>query len=122
MTRRTERVNDLLREELSQLIQREIKDPRLGDSLISVTEVVVAPDLRHATVFISQLGGSSDHNEVLTALQHASRFLHNELMHRLALRHVPDLIFKYDISLERGARIAALINQVTDRDEAERQE
>ncbi len=113
MTRRTNRVNELLREEISELVQREIKDPRLGDGLISVTEVVVSPDLRHATVFISQLGGNPDHTEVLTALQHAAHFMHGELVRRLALRRVPDLAFRYDISLERGARMAALINTVS---------
>ena len=60
MTRRTVRVNELLREEISELLQREVKDPRLGEGLITVTEVQVSPDLRHATVFVSHLG-EGDH-------------------------------------------------------------
>ncbi|MCK6565615.1 MAG: 30S ribosome-binding factor RbfA, partial [Dehalococcoidia bacterium] len=60
MSRRTERVNDLLREQLSELIQREVKDPRVARGLVSITEVQVSPDLRHATVYVSHLGDSGE--------------------------------------------------------------
>jgi ribosome-binding factor A len=114
MTRRTQRVNELIREELSSLIQRDLKDPRLGQGLTTVTEVTVSPDLRNATVYISHMGGGgeAERNDVLKALASASHFLHNELRRRLDLRLVPELTFKFDISIERGARLAALINQV----------
>ncbi|MCA9830555.1 MAG: 30S ribosome-binding factor RbfA [Dehalococcoidia bacterium] len=110
MTRRTERVNELLREELSALIARELKDPRLGSGLVTVTEVQVAPDLRAATVFVSHLGPESERKEVLRGLQSAAPFLHNELVRRLDLRRVPDFRFQFDPSIERGARLAELIH------------
>jgi len=112
MTRRTVRVNELLREEISDLLQREVKDPRLGDGLITVTEVQVSPDLRHATVFVSYLG-EGEHRLVLDGLAAAAPFLHRELVHRLTIRRVPDLNFRFDPSIERGARLASLIHEVS---------
>jgi ribosome-binding factor A len=112
MTRRQERVNDLLREEISDLISREVKDPRVSHGLVSVTEVQVSPDLRNATVYISHLGSPAEREEVIEGLRQASHFLHGALVHRLSLRHVPELHFRFDPSIERGARLASLINQV----------
>ena len=112
MSRRTERVNDLLREELSALIQRELKDPRLEHGLVSVTEVQVSPDLKQATVYVSHLGAPEERPAILTALEHASHFLHNELLRRLNLRAAPNLRFRFDPSIERGARLAELIEEV----------
>jgi ribosome-binding factor A len=113
MTMRTERVNELLRAELSELIQREVKDPRVSRGLLSLTEVQVSPDLRHATVYVSHLGTEEERNDALLGLQHSAHFLHRELMHRLSMRNVPELVFKFDPSIERGARLASLINQVS---------
>jgi ribosome-binding factor A len=112
MTRRTVRVNELLREEISELLQREVKDPRLGEGLITVTEVQVSPDLRHATVFVSHLG-EGDHEAVLQGLNAAAPFLHRELVARLTIRRVPELVFRFDPSIERGARLASLIREVS---------
>lgn len=114
MTRRQERVNDLLREELSQLIQREVKDPRVSHGLVSVTEVQVSPDLRHATVFVSHLGEPAERDGVLAGLNKAAHFLHGELVHRLSMRNVPELAFRFDPAIERGARLAALIHEVSE--------
>jgi ribosome-binding factor A len=113
MTMRTERVNELLRAELSELIQREVKDPRVGRGLLSLTEVQVSPDLRHATVYVSHLGTDEERRDALLGLQHSAHFLHRELMHRLSMRNVPEFVFKFDPSIERGARLASLINQVS---------
>lgn len=112
MTRRTVRVNELLREEISDLLQREVKDPRLGEGLITVTEVQVSPDLRHATVFISYLG-EGEQAKVLAGLAAAAPFLHRELVHRLTIRRVPEFTFRFDPSIERGARLASLIHEVS---------
>ncbi len=109
MSRRTERVSELLRAEISELIQRSVKDPRIEDGLVSVTEVVVSPDLRHATVYVSHFGDEERHEDVLEGLHHAAPFLHTELMRRLKMRNVPQLVFKLDVSLERGARLTSLI-------------
>jgi len=122
VSRRTSRVNDLLREELAALLQREVKDPRVSHGLVSITEVQVAPDLRHATVYISHLGDEADREGVLTGLQHSAHFLQKELMHRLSMRNIPALIFRFDPSIERGAHLSSLINQVSSQhgnDEAE---
>lgn len=119
MSRRTVRVNDLLREELSALLLKGLKDPRVMDRLVTITEVQASPDLRHATVFVSHLGTEDERAEVLAGLQHSAPFLHRELVHRLDLRHVPELVFKFDPSIERGARLAELIHQVSASHETE---
>src|SRR5688572_29576038 len=112
MSWRTSQVNELLREELSELLLREVKDPRVDHGLVSITEVQTSPDLRHATVFISHLGDPDDREEVIAGLQHAAPFLHREMLHRLKMKIVPDFQFRYDPSIERGARLSALIQQV----------
>jgi ribosome-binding factor A len=106
-------VNDLLREELSELVQREVKDPRVGQGLVSITEVQVSPDMRHANVFVSHLGNEAERREVMRGLQAAAHFLHGELVHRLKMRNVPELAFRFDPSIERGARLASLIHEVS---------
>lgn len=121
MSRRTSRVNDLLREELSALLLRGVKDPRLSQGLTTITEVQVSPDLRHATVFVSHLGDDAEREEVLEGLRHSAPYLHRELVHRLSLRNVPELTFRFDPSIERGARLAALIHEVSSHG-AEREE
>jgi ribosome-binding factor A len=114
MTRRTERVNDLLQEELSELL-RGLNDPRLaGQGLLSITDVTVAPDLRHAIVYISYLGTDEQRESALQGLKAAAHYLQRELMTRLHMRHVPDLAFRFDPSIERGARLSALISEVND--------
>jgi ribosome-binding factor A len=109
MTRRTERVNDLLREEISALLQREFKDPRVT-GLVSITEVDVSPDLRHAKVYVSILG-SDDDAATLKALIRGSHFFERELRRRLVMRRTPELTFIQDDSLERGARILSILDQ-----------
>lgn len=110
MTRRTERINDLLREEISDLLRREVKDPRVG-GLVSVTEVDVSPDLRRAKVFVSVMGTEEEKASTFRALSAAAHFLQRELRKRLTIRRTPELIFLADDSLERGARILALLDQ-----------
>jgi len=113
MSLRTTRVNELLRAELSELILRQVKDPRVGEGLITITEIRVSPDLRHATVFVSHLGTDEERQHALEGLQHAAPFLHRELVHRLRMRNVPDLVFRFDPSIERGARLSDLIRKVS---------
>jgi len=112
MTRRAERVNDLLREEISSIVHRDLKDPRLG-GLISITEVETSPDFRHARVFVSVMGTDEERVASLKALNSAAGFMRRELRGRLqSLRYLPELTFKLDDSIERGTRLSALINQV----------
>jgi ribosome-binding factor A len=110
--RRIERVNELLRSELSELISREIKDPRLA-GLISVTEVETTADLRHARVFVSVFGSEEERRSSLQALRSATGFLRHEVAQRVAFRHMPELEFHLDSSLEHGDRIMRLLKQVT---------
>lgn len=118
MSWRTSQVNELLREELSELLLREVKDPRVDHGLVSITEVRTSPDMRHATVYVSHLGDAADRDEVIAGLQHAAPFLHRELVHRLKMKIVPDFHFRYDPSIERGAHLASLIQQVAEEHDA----
>jgi ribosome-binding factor A len=111
VTRRLERVNSLIREEISDLLRREIKDPRLGTFVI-VTEVDVASDLKHADVFVSCIGSAEERREILRALTAAAGFFHHELTKRLKMRHIPDLKFQLDDSLERGEKLLRLMDEV----------
>jgi ribosome-binding factor A len=110
MTRRIERINDLLREEISDLLRRELKDPRIG-GLVTITEVDVSPDLRHAKVFVSVLGSAEEKASTLKVLTAAARFLQRELRQRITIRRMPELSFLADESLERGARVLDLLRK-----------
>lgn len=112
MSRRSERVNELLREEISMIVQRELKDPRLG-GLISITAVETSPDYRHARVFVSVLGSDDERTSSLAALNAGARFIRHALRDRLeSLRTMPELSFRADTSIEQGARMSALLDQV----------
>ena len=112
MSRRTERVNELIREELSDLIMRELRDPRLEGGLISITHVEVSPDLFNARVMVSIMNETTDAEEALKALKAAAGYLHKELVHRLDMRRVPFLEFKLDTSISEGAAMLAHLEQV----------
>lgn len=112
MARRIERVNHLIRLEISELLQRHVKDPRLSQ-MVALTEVITSPDLKYARVFVSCVCTEKEKQEIMSALASASGFLRNELRKRLSLRRVPELTFHWDESIERGARILDLINRVS---------
>jgi ribosome-binding factor A len=115
MTRRTERVSSIIQQEISDLLREQVNDPRLT-SLISITKVSTSPDLRHAKVFISTLEDKVNKNEILQGFAAASGFLRRQLANRLKLRHMPELSFHIDDSIERGAEVLRLIEQVASRD------
>ncbi len=121
MQRRKLRVNGLLRAEISELLQRQVKDPRLG-VFVTVTEVVSSADLRHAKVFVSILGSEQEKKEALRALTAASGFLRKQLSERLVLRRIPELNFVEDVSIKQGAHILELIKQVATEEEADKGE
>lgn len=112
MARRTERINHLIRNEISVLLHRQVKDPRLS-GLITVTRVSVSPDLHRAKVFISVLGDDNQKDEVIHTLSAASGFFHKELRERLRLRYIPELAFYYDSTIEDAAAVLQLINEGT---------
>ena len=117
MSRRTERINDQLREEISELLRYEVKDPRVG-GLVSITEVHVSPDLRNAKVYVSVLGSDDEKRSTLEALSAAARFLQRELGKRLSIRRTPKLTFVADETLEEGSRILTLLDEAAERDSA----
>lgn len=122
MSRRIERVNDLIQEQLSELIQREMKDPRLA-GLISVTRVETAQDLRNARVYVSVMGSDEEKEAALRALKSAEPFLRRSLRERVTMHHIPALHFRRDESLAEAARVIALMKQVQEeRQEREGQE
>lgn len=111
MAHRIERVNSLIRQEISELLRRQVKDPRLG-TFITVTEVRATADLKYAKVFVSCIGSEEEKQEALYALASASGFFRRELALRLKLRRIPELSFRWDDSLERGDYLLQLIDEV----------
>ena len=112
MVHRIERVNSLIRQEISQLLQRQVNDPRLG-SFITVTEVSTSADLKYARVFVSRIGSAEEKQETLNALVSASGFFRRELAKHLKLRYIPVLSFQWDDSIERGDHLLQLIDEIT---------
>ncbi len=111
MAHRIERVNSLIRQEISQLLQREVKDPRLGN-FIAVTEVVTTADLKFAKVFVSYIGSEAERQETLNVLAAAAGFFRKELGRRINLRYIPELNFRWDDSIERGDRLLQLMDNL----------
>ena len=112
MSRRIDRVNGLLRQEISSVIATELRDPRLT-SMVSVTEVDTSADLRKAKVFVSVLGGPDDKAKTLKALRSAAGFVHRNMRGKLSLKSVPSLEFYIDDSIEKGAEMLEMIRRVS---------
>src|ERR671939_1893709 len=104
---RIRRVNQAVREVLSEAITTELKDPRVG--FVTVTAVETSPDLRRARVFVSVLGNPGERRRSLQALDRAHGFLQRRVAGELRLKNTPTLQFAYDDSAERGIRIAELL-------------
>ena len=112
MPRRIDRVNEQLRSEISHLLAREIKDPRVA-GVISVTEVIASSDLRSARVYVSVMGRDADRQSALEGIRSAASFLRRELRDRVNLRHTPHLTFYLDDSIEEGDRVLRLMEGLT---------
>lgn len=110
-THRIERVNELIRSEISNLLLRGTKDPRLS-GYISINAVETSPDLRHARVFVSCVCEEERKKEILAALNHSSGFFRSELAKHLKIRRVPELHYVWDESIERGSRLLDLMDKV----------
>ncbi len=108
MSRRSERTGKMIQREISGLLERVVNDPRLS-KFVSVTEVTLSADLRHAKVYVSTLASEINKEDLLAGFNNASGFLRKELAVHLKLRQVPDLTFYYDDSIERGARLLELM-------------
>jgi ribosome-binding factor A len=110
MTARTERIDELLRQEIGAILAREIDDPRVG--FATVTSVETAPDLRHAKVWVSVIGQATDRRQTLSALGRAMPFVRHELGKRLRLKRIPEFHLELDDTLERGTRVLHLLNEL----------
>jgi ribosome-binding factor A len=105
-----DRMNDRIRELLSELMLREVSDPRLQH--ITITEVKLDPELMYANIYINALGDENRQQQVMAGLERAKGFLRRELAKRVRLRNAPDLHFHWDETLERGERMNALLNEL----------
>jgi len=108
---RIERINSVIRQEISELLQRQVKDPRLGN-FIAITEVHTTPDLKYSKVFVSSLEDNTDKQEILKALTSAAGFFRSKIAKALDMRRTPELSFKWDDSIERGNRLIQLLDGV----------
>lgn len=108
---RMERINSLLTEVLSEVIMREVKDPRLP-SLITVTKVETSNDLRYCKVYFSVIGSKEDRNLALEVLEDAAGYIAIQASKKVSLRYFPSLTFKLDTSIEKHSRIDELLSQI----------
>ena len=120
MTRRQDRINGLLREELSWLLAREVNDPRLS-LLVTITRVDTSVDLRYARVFVSVMGSEEEQITAVAALQSAAAFLQHQLKSRVILRFIPTLLFSLDKSLEQATRTLQVMDTLSNPQEEPRQ-
>lgn len=107
---RRKRVGVLIREEISELLLRKVRDPRIG--FVSITGVDLSPDLRLARVFYSVLGSESDRSQAAQGLQSAHGFIKRELASRLHLKFMPEILFVLDNSLEQGERMERIFREL----------
>lgn len=107
---RPDRVKAAIREEVSNILQRDLKDPRLG--FATVTDVDISGDLQHVKIYVSILGEEESRTETMKALESAKGYIRSEIGRRVPLRLTPEISFEYDESIERGARILKLIEEV----------
>ena len=113
---RIERINTQIKREVSELIQQHLRDPRLTE-FVAVTEVTTSPDLKHAKVYISSMGGQQEESQVLSALNSASGFLRTNLAKRMKMRFTPELHFVWDNSIEHGDKVLRLLDKIDEEKE-----
>jgi ribosome-binding factor A len=117
---RTGRVAEQIQRELAELIQLEVKDPRVG--LVTLTGVEVTQDYAHAKVYFTLMGSADQAPLAQAGLQHAAGFLRSQLAHRMKLRIMPQLHFIYDTSVEHGVRLSQLIDEAVSADNKHQRE
>jgi ribosome-binding factor A len=107
---RSQRVGELLHQEVSRLVQFELKDPRIG--FVTITGVEVTADIQHAKIYFTVMGDQTARNRTSQGLTKALPFLRRELGRRLHLRIIPELSFHYDQSIDQGSRIESLLKEI----------
>lgn len=108
--RRQERVGDLIRDEVSDIIRRDMNDPRLG--FVSITRVELSPDLRYARLFVSVFADDAERNETVKVLNRAASFVRRTLAPRLRMRTIPELSFRLDHSMEHAENVARILREL----------
>lgn len=111
---RMRRVDEAVREVLSDAIAKDLKDPRIG--FVTVTAVKTSRDLRHARVYVSVLGDERERTATLDGLRSAHGFLQGAVASQLSMKHTPTLTFEYDETVERAARLNELMERGPDRE------
>ena len=104
------RLGGLIKEEVSRILREDLKDPRLG--FVTVTDVQVSDDLKSVKVFVSVMGDERAIKENMEILARAAQYIRGQIGHIIQLRHVPDIVFKYDHSIEQGARITKILADI----------
>jgi ribosome-binding factor A len=110
MSQRTERIDELLRQEMGEIIARDVADPRIG--FTTITDVETTPDLRHAQVWVSVIGQPAEREAAVSALGRAMPYIRRELGSRLRLRRIPEFHVRLDDTAERGTRVLRLIQEL----------
>lgn len=110
MTQRTQRIDELLRQEIGDIVAREVSDPRIG--FATITKVETAPDLGHAKVWVSVIGQPAEREETVAALGRAMPFVRRQLGTRIRLRRIPELHLRLDETADRGTRILQLLTEI----------
>jgi ribosome-binding factor A len=114
MSQRTDRLDSQIRAELAELLQREMKDPRLG--FATITRVETARDLGTARVWVSIMGTEAEREKTMKALTDAAPWLRRQLGGRLTVRHIPQLVIRHDDSIEAGDRVLRLLRELENED------
>lgn len=112
MTQRTDRIDELIRQEIGAIIARDVADPRIG--FVTITDVETAPDLSHAKVWVSFIGSDEERTIAMGALGRAMPFIRHELGQRLRIRRIPELHLQADETLVRGTRVLQLLSELRD--------
>lgn len=115
-TQRCQRIGDQLRGEISAMLQRDIKDPRIG--FVTIMDVEVAPDLSHATVYFTVFGSEDEKSESLQGLQSTASYMRREMGRRLHLKRIPQLHFRYDKTTDKGAHMEDIFSQIKEEDQS----
>ena len=110
MTARTDRIDELLRQEIGAILTRDVQDPRIG--FVTITDVETAPDLSSARVWVSIIGQPDERAKTMRALEHAMPFVRRELGARIRLRRIPELHVRADDTAERGTRVLRLLAEL----------
>jgi ribosome-binding factor A len=110
MTARTDRIDELLREEIGGILSRDVRDPRIG--FVTVTDVETAPDLSIARVWVSVIGQPAEREQTIKALHRAMPFVRHELGSKIRLRRIPELQIRADDTSQRGTRVLRLLAEI----------